>query len=178
MFDISTPIWVKGTVVRYEPISPHAMLELDASSEDGQLQRWTVEGPFPGRLKRILGFNGVGVDDDFLKVGALVEVCGFALKTEFAARRLYAAPERSPNRFVHGHMLVMPDGRMQSWGPYGQIDNCVRPNDEPQAWAGFLNTDPLARDFWCNSRASARVAPITTRAFAEEINRLMASPCE
>jgi hypothetical protein len=29
MFDLSTAIWVKGTVVRYEPVSPHAMIELE-----------------------------------------------------------------------------------------------------------------------------------------------------
>jgi hypothetical protein len=34
--DITTPVWVKGTVVRYEIGNPHTMIELDATTADGQ----------------------------------------------------------------------------------------------------------------------------------------------
>ena len=33
MFDLSTPIWVKGTVVSYAPVNPHVMIALDVSKE-------------------------------------------------------------------------------------------------------------------------------------------------
>lgn len=107
MIDVSVPVWVKGTVVRYEPINPHAMFELEETTDDGQRRRWTIEGPFPGRLDRILSLNRMGADEPFLNAGDVIEVCGFYPKGE-------SAPSR---RYIHGHVLVMPDGRMQSWGP-------------------------------------------------------------
>ena len=98
MFEISAPIWVKGTVVRYE-------------------------------------------------AGDVIEVCGFALKEEYS--RPSADTDDARPRFVHGHVLVMPDGHMQSWGPYGKLDNCIRPDDQAQSWLDFLSADPLARGLWC-----------------------------
>jgi hypothetical protein len=32
MFDLSTPIWVKGTVIAYEPIAPNAMIHLEETT--------------------------------------------------------------------------------------------------------------------------------------------------
>jgi hypothetical protein len=154
------------------------MIELEERREDGQVQRWTIEGPFPGRLNRILSLNRMGVDEDFLKVGDVIEVCGFALKEDVSSQRSSPDTDGLPPPFVHGHVLVMPDGQMQSWGPYGKIDNCVRPNDLTQSWLDFLNTDPLARDLWCGSRAFVRVASITPKAFVDEINSLMTNPCD
>ena len=167
MFDVSTPIWLKGTVVRYEPISPHAMIELAVTGEDGRVQRWAIEGPFPGRLNRILSLNRMGVDEDFLKIGDVIEACGFPSKGAHDPSR----------RFVHGHVFVMPDGRMQSWGPYGRIHNCVRPSDQTRSWIDFLDSDPLAREFWCASRALVKVGSIAPRAFVDKINGSMANPC-
>jgi hypothetical protein len=166
LFDISTPVWVKGTVVSYQPITPHAMIILEPAGGDGE--PWMVEGPFRGRLDRILGLNRIEADGAFLKAGDRIEVCGFYPKAEGSASR----------RFVHGHVLVMPGGRMQSWGPYGKTDNCVRPSDEPRTWSDFLNSDPLARNLWCSSRTYVRVASITSPEFADEVNRQLAEPCQ
>jgi hypothetical protein len=164
MIDVTTPVWVKGTVVEYKPINPHAMIELEASGEDGQAQRWTVEGPGPGRLDRY------AVAKDFLKAGDVIEVCGFVPKH---------ANSYPPPRFVHGQLLRMPNGRMQPWGPYGKLDNCVRPNDPTQSWLDFLNTNPMARELWCNAyTASIPLSPLSSRALVDEINGLMASPCK
>ena len=68
--DISTPVWVKGTVVLYEVVNPHVMIALEEKRADGQVQRWTVEGPNLGRLARY------GLGADFLKAGDVIEVCG------------------------------------------------------------------------------------------------------
>ena len=80
MIEISTPIWVKGTVVLYEPKNPHTMIELDAKNEDGQVERWTVEGPFLGRLARY------DLETDFLKAGDVIEVCGFVPRAKVVNR--------------------------------------------------------------------------------------------
>src|SRR5262249_44627506 len=137
--DITTPVWVKGTVVEYVPGNPHAMIELDVRGADGDTQRWRVEGPFPGRLERY------HVANDFLKAGDVIEACGFVPKPQ---------PEKSwpPERFIHSQLLLMPDGQMQLWGPYGKLENCVRPNDSAQRWLQFLE-NPMARDLWCLSYA-------------------------
>jgi hypothetical protein len=166
MIEISTPIWVKGTVVSYEPVDPHTMIELDIGGEDG---RWTVEGPILGRLGRY-GLLG----KDFLKPGDSIEVCGFAPKQElrdsFASRRL--------EQFMHGHLLVLSNGDMQLWGPYGKLDNCVRPGDDRDSWLDFLN-NPMARQIWCGPVQTATpLSPLSSRGLVEEINRQMTTPCD
>ena len=104
------------------------------------------------------------------------EVCGFALKEKYWRRA--AATDGSPPRFVHGHVLLMPDGHMQSWGAYGKLDNCIRPDDRKQSWVDFLSTDPLARDLWCGSQRYTYAVSIASKTFVDAINRLMANPCE
>jgi hypothetical protein len=175
MIDVSTSHWVKGTVVLYAPVSPHAMIELEERTEDGQVQRWTIEGPFPGRLSRILKLNGMSADAAFVRPGDVIEVCGFFPKRTSATA---SGEDARSRRFVHGQVLVMPDGRMQSWGPYGKLDNCVRPNDPPERWLDFLNADPLAAEFWCNARAFKLIASTAPTGFVDEIDRRLTNkPC-
>jgi uncharacterized protein DUF6152 len=161
--DITTPVWVKGTVVEYVPGNPHAMLALDVRAADGEVQRWTVQGPAPGRLERY------HLDRDFLKAGDAIEACGFVLKPQ---------PERSwpPERFIHSQLLLMPDGQMQLWGPYGKLDNCVRPNDSKQLWVQFLS-NPMARDLWCHSGPAVPLSPLASKPLVDEINGELTPPC-
>jgi hypothetical protein len=177
MFDSSTPIWVKGTVVRYEPISPHAMIELEERTADGRMQRWSVEGPFPGRLQRILDSKKMGPEQHLLKAGDTIEVCGFDLRADLRASGV--SPERrdASTKFIHAPLIVMPDGHMQTWGPYGKLDNCVRAKDSANAWRDFFNTDPLARDLWCNGRRNTTAASVAPKALVDEISGLISNPC-
>jgi hypothetical protein len=162
--DISTPIWVKGTVVQYEVKNPHTLIELDETRQDGQVQRWTVEGPI------IAGLTRYGLDAGFLKAGDVIEVCGFAPKSNVEK----AWP---PPRFVHGRLLVLRNGRMQLWGPYGKLDNCVRPDDPTQAWVDFL-TNPMVREIWCGAYTAAiPLSALASRTRVDEINSRMANPC-
>ena len=172
MIDVSTAVWIKGTVVSYKPISPHTMFELEETKADGQVQQWTIEGPFPGRLSRILSLNGMQADEDFLSVGDVVEVCGFFPK------RSGSPNNRLPLSYVHGHVLVMPDGRLQSWGPYGKLDNCVRPADRAESWLAFLRADSLALEFWCNVPAFTGVASTAPQGFVDEVNRQLPEGCD
>lgn len=177
MIDVSTAIWVTGTVVRYQPVNPHALIELEDTGEDARVQRWTVEGPFPGRLARILRLNGMADGEDFLKAGDVIDVCGFFPKASGSSQDPLPGAGDVPRRFIHGHVIVMPDGRMQSWGPYGKIDNCIRRDDRPQPWLAFLNRDSLAREFWCNLRTFVREGSTAPQAVVDDINRLMTDPC-
>ena len=173
MFDLAAPVWVKGTVVRYEPINPHAMFSLEEKKADGQVQSWRVEGPSLARLARI------GAGEQFLKAGDVVDVCGFLPKPEFVGPSSADVRRYSPDqKIVHGHVLVMPDGRMRSWGSYGKLDNCVRPGDQAQVWVEFLAREPLARDAWCNStRTYVKIASTAPKALVDEIGSKMTERC-
>lgn len=171
MFDIGKPIWVKGTVVGFEPVNPHVMFALEQKGDDGQVQRWTVEGP------GLNSFTRAGHGADFLQIGDVVEVCGFDFKEEVLARNSGPDARRSARAFVHGQVLVMADGQMRLFGGYGKLENCIRPDDQIQAWLNFLKTDQRARQAWCNSRVFANFPSLPPRAFVDEINRLMANPC-
>jgi hypothetical protein len=130
MFDIETPIWVKGSVVHWERKNPHVMVTIEERGEDGRTYRRLVEGP------PLYKFDRLGVGPDFLKVGDRVEFCGFALEETVAAQRLYTDPPGVTLQFVHGHVLVMPDGRRRLWGSYGRTEKCLRPGEtkESVAW--------------------------------------------
>jgi hypothetical protein len=140
------------------------MITLEVPKDGGKGETWTVEGPILSRLAQM------NLAADFLKPGDVIEVCGFEFKEQY----------RSPARplFVHGHLLVLPDGRKQSWGPYGKLDNCIRPDDEAEAWLDFLGADPLAPALWCASQGYlGNVISVAPKAIVDEINRRLTPPC-
>jgi predicted aconitase with swiveling domain len=175
---VETPVWVTGVVVRYRPIDPHAMIELQEPQSSGPARKWVVEGPRRGRLEWILQNNGGIRDDQILKAGDRISVCGFPLRKDWNPNRMYADWPPEQGRFVHGQVIVLPDGRMQSWGPYGVIDNCVRGGDAASAWIAFLNRDPLARGQWCVAMGYMRLEHHTPRAFIDEVSRGLDAPCD
>jgi Family of unknown function (DUF6152) len=127
-FDTTTPLRVKGTVVRFDLVNPHVRFFLDQAREDGQMQRWAVDGPPSNNLARM------GIGPDFLKAGDVVEVCGFALKEGVASQRSHPQASSKPNvlsgRTLSGHLLVMPDGKRQYWSDYGVLEKCLNPGED------------------------------------------------
>ena len=128
-FDTTTPMWVKGTVIRFDRVSPHARIHLE-QKDGGQTRRWSVDGPSPNQFARM------GIGEDFLKVGDVLEVCGFPLKADVEAQRASAPPASDTNvllgRPFSGHLLVMPSGKRQFWSDYGVLDKCLRPGETTQ----------------------------------------------
>lgn len=174
---VETPVWVTGIIVRYRPVDPHAMIELRELQPGGAGRKWIIEGPRRGRLEWILQNNGDVRDDQILKVGDRISVCGFPLRKDWDPKRMYPDWPPEQGRFVHGQVFVMPDGRLQSWGPYGTIDNCVRSTDTAGTWIAFLNRDPLAHRQWCDAKASTFRTHLTPRAFVDEVNRGLTMAC-
>jgi hypothetical protein len=130
-FDTTAPVWVKGTVVRFDPITPHARFLLDERRQDGRTQRWVVDGPPSNNLTRM------GIGPDFLTPGDVIEVCGFVLKDEVAAQRS-SAPGASDasmpsGRPLSGHLLVMPNGKRRYWTDYGVLDKRLTPGEDKEA---------------------------------------------
>lgn len=126
-FDTSAPVWVTGTVARFENINPHSRIHVEQESEDGRTHRWLVDGATPRLLDRM------GLDADTLKPGTVIEVCGFeGLQSQQAFRQagLDSSSAEIPERFMNGTLLVMPDGRKQVLSDYGQLHQCLGPDDE------------------------------------------------
>jgi predicted aconitase with swiveling domain len=174
---VETPVWVTGVIVKYRPVDPHVMIELQEPQPDGKGKKWIIEGPRMGRLEWILQNNGGIQADRILKVGDRITVCGFPLKKDWDPGRMYADWPPEQGRFVHGQVFVMPDGRMQSWGPYGVIDNCMRKTDTAKTWITFLNRDPLAHEQWCVAMTYTQMAHHSPRAAVEDVNRGLDEGC-
>src|SRR5215831_17711305 len=126
-FDTTTAVRVKGTIAWFERVNPHSILFVDQKGADGQIQRWAVDGPSALQLKRM------GIDIQTLKVGDVVEVCGYATKEGVESQRtVFSEPvslslQKMSGRRLNGELLVMPDGRKQSWSDYGH-HKCFGPD--------------------------------------------------
>ncbi len=161
MIDIGNPVWVRGTVTRYEPRDPHVLIHLQTREQDGHVTSLIVEGPIMNRLNRM------HLARDWLEAGDVIEVCGFPFKKAGVA----ALPA------LHVQLIVMPDGRRQPWGPYGKLDNCVRPGDSAQLWVDLVNADPMAHEYWCKGVAYATTPSVAPRTLVEDVGRRIATPC-
>jgi hypothetical protein len=182
----TAPIWISGTVIRFEPKTPHTIMTLEDRSEDGQGRLWAVEGP----PQNASGRAGRAEDP---KVGDTIRVCAFPYRPaeEIArdgriwgsgnvpAQRSLSSPAGSSSQFVAGHVMVMPNGELRPWEPHGFIGACIRSsNGERQPWLDLLNANARARELWCEQRRYEAVrsnAPL--RDLVEEINSLLDNPC-
>lgn len=121
-FDTTQAVRVKGTIVQIHYINPHSFIFLEEQGTDGQIRRWAAEGPGVRQLTRR------GPAKDVLKVGDVVEVCGYLPKEAVVWQ--IASPDPGAvslsGRLINGEMLVMPDGTQQSWGDYG-VHKCFAP---------------------------------------------------
>ena len=131
-FDVSTPLWIKGAVVRFEPVNPHSLIFLDETLPDGQVRRWAVDGPSTVQLER------KGLDQPFLNPGEVIEVCGFALKEGVASQRTFPKPDGATapsgpsltGQVMNGTVLITSDGKKRVWSDYGQLQKCVSAEDQ------------------------------------------------
>ena len=122
-FDTTTPIRLKGTIVRFHEINPHSFLYIEVTGEGGRISRWAVEGPSILQIRRM----GV-VAVDALKPGTVIEVCGYAPKENTVWQIASTAPGAvsMAGRLLDAEMLVLADGKEQSWGDYG-VHKCFSP---------------------------------------------------
>lgn len=160
MVDIGSPVWVKGTVSEFRFRLPHVMFTLQVKGSDGRMQTMQVEGPNLARMERM------GAGADFLKAGDVIEACGFHLK-----------PPYTKADFIHAEVLVMPEGHMRLYGPYGKLENCIRPGDTAEKWVKFLKDDPLALPAWCDSHRYTQVPTVAPPGFVDAVDRLLGNPC-
>lgn len=182
----TTPIWISGEVTRVELRNPHTIITLEDRGEDGQVRLWAVEGPPQTQVDRR------SINEEVPNVGDTIEVCAFPYRPaeeiardpriwgDASARRSSPPIDGSSAQFVAGHVIVMPAGEMKFWEPHGIISECMRSSDDQrQPWLDFLNTNPRARQPWCEQRRYAVVQSNTSLSeFVEEINSLLDEPCK
>jgi hypothetical protein len=120
--DTTTPVRVKGTIVQIHRINPHSFLFLDQIGADGSRQRWAAEGSSTLQLARL------GDPTEGLKVGDVIEICGYVLKEKTIWQLASPDPQAASlsGRLITAEMLVLPDGSVHSWGDYG-IHRCFPP---------------------------------------------------
>ena len=187
----TTPIWITGTVTRFELKNPHTITTLEGRSENGQVRVWAVEGPPQSALD-----HRSGSDDYLPKVGDTLVVCAFPYKPAeeiardsrlsppldaSAQRRLESSTtEGSSPRWIAGHVLVTSEGAKQLWEPHGLISECMRSsNYQRQSWLDFLNAKPDARKLWCDQKGYVAVrSNASLKGFVDEINLLLVDPCK
>jgi len=73
-FDSNAPVSLEGEVVMMEWVNPHSWLHIDVTNEDGEVERWKIEGGAPSALLRR------GWTRDSLPAGTKVKVEGFQAK--------------------------------------------------------------------------------------------------
>lgn len=172
-----TPLWITGTVLRFRAVDPHVMIELRETGSDGVTRKWIIEGPRRGRLDTILQNQGGITADKMPREGDRISVCGFPLTKDFSPDRMYRDWQPERGRFVHGEVLVLADGLMHAWGPYGTLDKCLREGDDTGDWIAFLNRDPLAHRQWCDAFARRRPDRPDSRPVVKAVNSGLSTPC-
>jgi hypothetical protein len=126
-FDTTKAVRVKGTIVQFHRINPHSFIVLEQSGAEQRTTRWSVEGPSALQLDRR------GISNDVLKPGNVVEVCGYLPKenTIWQIVNPNSAAASLAGRLINAELLVMPDGREESWGDYG-VHLCFAPGHRDQ----------------------------------------------
>jgi hypothetical protein len=124
--DTSTAVRVKGKVVQIHLINPHSIVYVEEKRDDGSVRRWAVEGPSVTQIKR----QGL---ENLFKPGDILDVCGYVPKE--AVMWQIQSPDSTvaslAGRLITAEVLVLPDGRQQSWGDYG-IHKCFGPEFHDQ----------------------------------------------
>jgi hypothetical protein len=120
--DVTKAVRVKGTVVQFNAINPHSFIYIEEKDSEGQIRRWAVEGP------AVLQLNRMGFTKDVFKPGDIIEVCGYVPKesTVWQIENPDSTKASLAGRLITAEVLIMPDGKQQSWGDYG-FHKCFPP---------------------------------------------------
>lgn len=134
LFENTVPIWVKGTVVRFDWGYPHPRIIVEQVEEDGTTTRWALENSTRMDLLDLMGYTR-----DSFQIGDPIEACGFAPKQLYApifsslAEGDAATPEpqwqEGAERVITGRLLLTKDGPETHWSHYGPIELCTSDED-------------------------------------------------
>jgi len=130
LFETTIPIWVKGTVVKFNWGRPHSAIIVEEVQEDGSKIRWALENS--GRLDML---ERMGYTRDSFKPGDPIEACGFAPKQQYAQRSSSPTAEGGTTpgphwldgaeRVITARLLFTKDGPEVHWSHYGPLELCT-----------------------------------------------------
>lgn len=89
-FDSDKPVRLEGTVTKWEWINPHAWINLDVTNDNGEIEKWRIEGGAPNALLRR------GWTKNSLPAGTRIIVEGFLA--------------RDGSQRASGRNITFPDG--------------------------------------------------------------------
>ena len=99
-FDASSPVLLKGKIVRIEWVNPHTWIHVEIVKEDGTKETWMVEGGSPNTLLRR------GANKNTFPVGTDIVVDGYQARDHTLKR-------------ANGRNITYPDGRKLFFGSSG-----------------------------------------------------------
>lgn len=179
------PMWISGTVVRFELSDPHTLTHLELRADDGSVERWVVEGPSQAALGR-----AQAADFYTPQAGDLIGFCAFPYKSRAELAELWpdvdfsdssraTTDETSSTRTVAGNIMLTPEGEKQSWELHGIFAACILSSDEPrQAWADYMNEHTQVRQRYCTQTGYQVVqSDEALREFVAAFNALLENPC-
>jgi hypothetical protein len=73
-FDVTKPMTLKGTLVKWEMVNPHSWFHIDERKPDGTVVSWMIEGGSPNQLIRL------GVTKNTLAIGTELLIEGYLAK--------------------------------------------------------------------------------------------------
>ena len=73
-FDVTKPMTLKGTLVKWEMVNPHSWFHIDERKPDGTVVNWMIEGGSPNQLIRL------GVTKNTLAIGTELLIEGYLAK--------------------------------------------------------------------------------------------------
>jgi hypothetical protein len=95
-FDGSKTVTLEGKVHLMEFVNPHSWLHIDATTPDGKVERWKIEGGSPNVMFRL------GWSRDTLPVGTKVKVTG--------------SPAKDGAKRMSSRSIEFPDGKKLDMG--------------------------------------------------------------
>jgi len=128
MFETTTPIRVKGTVVGYLWANPHSAIIVE-QKDRGKTIRWALESSAPIRVLESRGFK-----KDSFRPGEVIEACGFAPQsalrpgTELSKQDDSSAGpvwQDDADRVITARLLLTRDGPKVHWSHYGPLELCI-----------------------------------------------------
>jgi hypothetical protein len=115
-FDTTTPVRVRGVIVRFDQVNPHSIVYVDETTPDGQVLRWAVEGPSVRQLGRM------EIDwREAFKAGEAIEACGYVSRAGVQSGRS-SAPV-----LLAAEEVVLSSGESCPWEDYGHHE-CLGPD--------------------------------------------------
>ena len=127
LFETTTPIRVKGTVVGYVWANPHSAIIVEEKTADGKTIRWALESSSPLAMLEQNGFT-----KDSFKPGDVIEACGFAPRSAPRTETSLQSPKNAgpfwlegTDRVITARLLLTQDGPKVHWSHYGPLGLCI-----------------------------------------------------